>query len=337
MTLDEARVKCRDDRAKAQRGEDPRSDNPVRSDSFQGCVETYIKHEQIGSKESVTAQEVRRVILKACADWHGRPIATIRPQEIQHLLWQIRDGDPSKGIRPKRALANKVFTNLKPFLAWCAKPAIGKLKVSPMLGIDKPWQGEQPRDRWFTDGELKKLWTCALDPIESAYLKLLILSGKRKNALAAMKWGDISDNWVWEPGGGNSQKRQHDLPLPKLAQRILLGLKPRDAQPDHFVFPSEKGPTSHKYFGDKFAKRVEKLSGIEDVYPHACRHTVETKLAKLKVEPHIRDLYLDHAPNRGSGKGYDHYKYEPQLRETAELWANYIEKLVMPEGVKALR
>jgi len=41
--------------------------------------------------------------------------------------------------------------------------------------------------------------------------------------------------------------------------------------------------------------KVQKLSCIADFFPHALRHTMETKLAKLKVSPHIRDLLLDHA------------------------------------------
>jgi hypothetical protein len=37
----------------------------------------------------VKAEEARRTLLNHCAeppyDWHDRPIATIRPAEIQHL------------------------------------------------------------------------------------------------------------------------------------------------------------------------------------------------------------------------------------------------------------
>jgi len=49
--------------------------------------------------------------------------------------------------------------------------------------------------------------------------------------------------------------------------------------------------------GSKMQKRVQEASGIEDWFIHACRHTVETMLAELQVQPHIRDLLLDHASN----------------------------------------
>lgn len=82
---------------------------------------------------------------------------------------------------------------------------------------------------------------------------------------------------------------------------------------------------------------MQKLTGIEDFMPHAIRHTVETKLAELRVPPHVRDLLLDHASTRGSGKDYDHWDYREEKREAMEKWADHIERLVMPEGVKALR
>jgi integrase len=82
---------------------------------------------------------------------------------------------------------------------------------------------------------------------------------------------------------------------------------------------------------------VQELSGIVDFFPHAIRHTVETRLAELRVPPHVRDLLLDHAPARGSGAGYDHHHYREEMLEAMELWADHIEGLVAPEGVKVLR
>jgi hypothetical protein len=59
----------------------------------------------------------------------------------------------------------------------------------------------------------------------------------------------------------------------------------------------------------------------------------ETKLAELRVPPHIRDLLFDHQPQRGSGAGYDHYQYGDEMREGIEAWPNYIAKLVQPKLV----
>jgi hypothetical protein len=47
-----------------------------------------------------------------------------------------------------------------------------------------------------------------------------------------------------------------------------------------------------------------------------------------------RDLLLDHAPTR---RRWHHHHYRGEMREAIELWANHVERFVMPEGVKVLR
>lgn len=348
ITLEDARKRCLADQKAAREGTDPKRDEPTRSDAFEAVVNEYIDREQIGRKRNATAEEARRILLKDCADWKLRPIATIRFGEVDALLEKIRDGDAEQRGRPY--LAVKLWGHLGSLFRWCVRKQ--KLDKSPMDAVDKPWENAKPRERVFSDDELKKLWTCdrhtvvvangdkvKLGPTEGAYLKMLILTGKRKGALAAMRWSEINAAWVWTPSGGEENKRRHKLPLPKLAQRILLGLKPQDAKPDNLVFGA---------LNWRFQTRVQRLSGIEDFFAHAIRHTVETELAKLRtvlpngesvaaVPPHLRDLLLDHAPNRGSGKDYEHYDYETEKRVALELWADHVERLVVPEGVKALR
>jgi integrase len=348
IALDKARELCLADQKAAREGSDPKRDEPTHSGSFVAVVNEYINREQIGRKQNATAEEARRILLKDCATFKHRPIATIRFGEIDRLLEHIRDGDAEHPARPY--LAVKLWGHLGALFTWCVKKQ--KLDRSPMAAVDKPWDKAEPRERVFSDDELKKLWTCdtrtvaaangdkvKLSPTEAAYLKLLILTGKRKSALAAMRWSGINAAWVWTPPPGNKNKRVHPIPLPKLAQRILLGLKPQDAKPDDLVFGA---------LNWRFQTRVQRLSGIEDFFPHAIRHTVETELAKLRtvlpngetiaaVPPHLRDLLLDHAPNRGSGKDYEHYDYETEKRVAMELWADHVERLVVPEGTRALR
>ena len=342
ISVDKARKLCLADQQAAKEGIDPKRDEPSRSDTFEAVVNEYIDREQIARKENDTAEEVRRILLKDCAAWKNRPITSIRIADIEDLLERVRDGDAEQPGRPY--LAVKLWGHLGSLFRWCVRKR--KLAVTPMVAIDRPWEGAKSRDRVFSDDELRKLWTCdsrtvvaangdtvRLNPIEAAYLKLLVLTGKRKGSknkrgLASMRWGEINETWDWTPPPGKKNKRMHPLPLPKLAQRILIGLRPKDAKPEDLVFSS---------LNWRFQNRVKKLSGIADFMPHALRHTVETKLAELKVPPHLRDHLLDHASTRGSGKGYDHWDYRQEKYEAMEKWADYIERLVVPEGMKALR
>jgi hypothetical protein len=77
-------------------------------------------------------------------------LATVRATEIQRRLERVRDGDDKLRLKPRPYLANLLHARSRTFFAWCAKPPIGKLPTSPMLGIDKPSKNEQRRERdWF--------------------------------------------------------------------------------------------------------------------------------------------------------------------------------------------
>ena len=206
--------------------------------------------------------------------------------------------------------------------------------------------GEKPRDlAWFkgeaADKAITAIWKAA-DEIggnEGRYLKLLLLTGKRpwgrENGvgLGAMRWDHITSDWFWAaPPSKVRNKRLHGVPLPDLAQRVL---HPRQAE--GYVF----GDIDDK----KLKQAVRRLTGIKDFVPHGIRHLVETKMQELRDEQgrslildHMRDLLLDHASERGAGKGYAHHDYKPEMRAAMEAWAKYIEQLVQPaEGVVRLR
>jgi integrase len=329
MSLADARKRARAARERAREGFDPKAEDATRSSDFKSVVEDYIRQYQIGERENITAGEVQRVLLKACVDWYHRPIATIRAEEIGKLVRDI-----GNGTKPRKPLANKVFTWLQSLFSWCARPEIRKLKVSPMIGMKKPFK-ERQRERHFNDDEIKALWRAAdeITGTEGRFLKALLLTGKRKGALSRMKWEHINGQWFWEPPSSESTKNKKLLPVPlsSLMQRVL---GPRQARGYVFAGPVEN---THYIEDGVLLRKVRRVSGISDFYPHALRHTVETQMAALRVPPHIRDLLLDHKPARGSGTVYDHHQYGEEMREGIELWAQHVERLVTPEGVRVLR
>lgn len=325
-----------------------RADTKARkvAETYCEAVADYIKREQEGRRKNATAKEVERSLLRDCPDWLDLPVSEISAKEIRKQLEMIRDGDArqSKVIKPRPYLANRFYAYLNGFFRWCAEPGIDKVPASPMVGLRRPWEGEEARSRFFNDDEIKALWRASdqIGGVGGAYLKLALLTGKRRTALASMRWCEIGEDGVWTPSTDNRRRRRnkrvHATPLPKLALRILAPLRPNELadSASEFVFPGRvRG--SHLDPGTPFQKKVRELSGLDDFILHACRHTVETRLAKLKVQPHVRDMVLDHAPLRGAGAGYDHHHYLPEMREALELWASHVEALVSPEGVRVLR
>jgi len=351
VTLDEARQKTVAARRMARNGEDPKADNPRKSDSFKALVGEYTQDCQLGERENRSAHDTEAVILSRTKDWHARPVATIRRDEIKNLLRQVRDGDKERRATPY--MANRLHSHLKDFFDWCADPdGAGQLKESSMAGMKKPWKKEEPRNRvWFNgkpaDAMIRKVWGAA-DEIggeEGRYLKLLVLTGKRPwgrangNGLGAMRWEDIDEDWFWDPPKSRTDnKRLNGVPLTRIAQEIL-----GERRKQGYVFPEEwTEDNTHR-----LRVRVRRMTAIDDFILHGIRHVVETKLetlrdkaGKLVAPPHVRDLLLDHAATSGTGKVYSHSElrdYSRDMLAAADAWASFVAKLVTSGGAEGVR
>jgi hypothetical protein len=328
-TVEAARELARAVRKKARLGEDPRAGDAKQSDAFSAALDRFISSEQIGRKANKSADATKGVLLYHCKPWLKRPIGTIRRDEIETLLESIRDGSNGKPGKPY--IANRVYSHLKTLFTWATNKHL--IAASPMVGISKPFEKVKPRSLpWFrgdpANAAITALWKAAdqIGGIDGKFVKVMVLLAKRKTSLAAMKWEEIGENWFWDaPESDSKNKRLHAVPLPSLAQRVL---SPRQAE--GLVFAGLSGLNG-------LQERVRKLSGLDDFIWHGCRHLAESKTAQIGIAPHIRDMLFDHSSKRGSGKGYDHHEYQPEMRDALERWADHIESLVQPAGVQVLR
>lgn len=311
MTLEEARTKTRQVRRLADNGEDPRKDHPLRSGTFEAMVKLWTTQEQLGRKQARSAYATQSLMLASCKAWHHRPLATIRYHEIEELLFTKREYAPYS--------ANRLHAHLNTFFRWAVRTQ--RLSVSPMREMPAPWNGAKPREReWFSgqkaDEVIKALWRLAdeLGGDDGKFIKLLLITGKRKTAVLKMMWEHIDDTWFWTPPPGSKVKRNHAIPLSKLAQRVL-GRRKKEGR----VMLVREG---------KLKNTVRESIQLPDFFWHGVRHIVETKLGELKVPFHVRDMLLDHAPARGAGRGYDHGSYRDEMLEALEWWCTHISKLV---------
>jgi integrase len=297
--------------------------------TYAKAVGEYVRRYQEGKAQNKTAGEVKRALLKFGEDWEGVPISEISARDIRAKLEAVRDA--GKGY-----MANRLHSYASTFFSWCAEPGIEIVETSPMWGLKKPWDGEASRNRVFNDDEIAAIWTAAdqLGDVHKAYVKILILTGKRKNAAAAMRWSEIDETGLWEPPQDLRQKRGnkrlHAIPLPPLAHRIIKALP--KVKGNDFVFTGKKDG-QHIDPGTNLKRSIQKFSGVEDFFYHALRHTMETRLAQLRVPPHIRDIVLDHAPDRGAGAGYDHHAYRDEMSEALEAWADHVQGVLVAKGI----
>lgn len=309
MSLDDAREKTREVRGLARKGLDPKAGDPARSGDFKSAINVWTQKEQLGRKQARSAHSTEGFVLSATRAWHARPIASIRDTEIEELLHVKREVAPYS--------ANRLHAHLATFFKWALRTK--RIAVNPMAVMPRPWEGGKPRAYdWFkgeaADKVVRELWLLAgeLGGDDEMYIKLMVITGKRKNAVLKMAWEQIVNNF-WAPIPGSKTKRNHAIPLPKLAMRILGK-------------PKKTGQVMYVREG-KLKMLVRQRLKLDSFIWHGVRHIVETKLAELRVPYHIRDLLLDHAPMRGAGRGYDHYVPREEMLEALERWCAHILKV----------
>jgi integrase len=201
------------------------------------------------------------------------------------------------------------------------------------MGIERP-APEQSRERVLADKELKSIWQAA-DELGHPYagiVKLLILTGQRRNEIAGLRWSeiDLDVRSLHLPAQRTKNARAHDVPLSAQALAIVAGL-PRLVDAD-LVFTVKRKPVT----GFSRAKeRLNGASGVTDWTLHDIRRTVASGLQRLGVRLEVTEAVLNH--KSGSMAGivgvYQRHDYASEKRDALQRWADHVDALV--SGAKA--
>ena len=118
---------------------------------------------------------------------------------------------------------NRARSSISAMYAWAVGERFSRhLRVNPVDGTVKVDEG-QPRDRVLTDDELIKIWRAAPDNNYGRVLKLLILTGQRREEIGGLGWSEInSDKRQLElPPERTKNSKPHEVPLSDLALDVL--------------------------------------------------------------------------------------------------------------------
>ena len=96
------------------------------------------------------------------------------------------------------------------------------MPVNPAADLPKPG-AEVRRDRALTDDELKSIWL-ATNQLGWPYgnvVKLLILTGARREEIGQLRWAEIGNDAIRLKGSRTKNGEPHDIPLSAEAGAIL--------------------------------------------------------------------------------------------------------------------
>ena len=319
MTLAEARKRAQEALLQVADGKDPAAEKQRARSEYDGklfstlvdeFIETYAKRKTRGWHE--TDRLLRREFVSFWASW---PVQTISRQDVAKVLNAIvKRGSPS--------VANHALAALRKMFNWAIE--YGHLDRSPCFGIKAPTKLKS-RDRVLTVEELVCIWQAA-EKMGYPYgriIQLLILTAQRRNEVTGMRWVELDlAKATWTiPAERTKPGRTHELPLSESAVKLLQGLPKTH---EVFVFPAARGKDNTVSGFSKRKRQLDELAEFGTWRLHDLRRTVASRLAQLRVPPHIIEKILNHTTGTLGGVAgiYNRFGYLDEMREAMELWAS---------------
>ena len=86
---------------------------------------------------------------------------------------------------------NRARSTLSAMFSWAIKERYKHLKLNPVDGTGKVEEAD-PRDRVLTDAELVEIWNALPDNDYGRIVKLLLLTGQRREEIGGLQWREIN-------------------------------------------------------------------------------------------------------------------------------------------------
>ena len=321
LTVEQAREKAREAISAIKTGQDHSSPQ-----SFQAVSEQWLKR-HVDAKGLRSADETRRYLNKYILPaWGGRDFTSIRRGDVAALLDKIED-------TAGPVAADNALKRISTICVWYQSRHDDY--VSPVVkGMRRSSTKERARDRTLSDDDLRAVWkTAEANGTFGAFVRVLLLTGQRREKVASMKWADVSGDGVWTiPSEDREKGHAVELVLPEAALAIIRERPSFAGNP--YVFAGRGGSHISGYSKAKAALDAR----VKNVAPwrlHDLRRTARSLMAKAGVRPDIAERVLGHAI-QGVGGVYDRHDYVAQKAEALKRLAHLLRNILNPSSAPYL-
>jgi integrase len=270
--------------------------------------------------------EVERHLKVHAKKLHPQPLAGVTRRDVAATLSALED-DLSG------ATVNRVRSSLSGFFMWCIRE--GLIESNPASFTDR--RTEVSRDRVLTDDELHTIWHGLADNAYGAIVRLLLLTGARREEIGALRWSeiDLGQALIVLPPPRTKTKRVHEVPLTGAALDILR-TRPRLTMPDGSLCDHVFGRGA-RGFADWVGSKIDLDARIGNKIEapwtlHDFRRTLSTTMhERLGVDPHIVEAILGHVGHKAGVAGvYNRSKYQAEKRAALQAWGAHIRQITGP-------
>jgi integrase len=312
LTPDTARAKARQLLGLVAGGIDPFA-QALSGEGFATAVDRYLSRKR-GSLRPSSFSDTERYLRQRSSVLHSLRLSQIDRRKIAALLGDV---EASSGPFAR----NRARSALSGFFSWCISE--GLLDSNPVTGTLKADEGGS-RERVLTSEELRQLWCGLRDDSFSNIVRLLLLTGQRRNEIGRLAWAeiDLAKRQIVLPPSRTKNGRLHELPLSTQALAILERLPRRNSS--DFLF-GKRGFNDWDHAKSVLDQRI----GIAPWRLHDLRRTCATQLGELGIQPHYIEAILNHYSGHRSGVAgvYQRAKYQPEMRLALQKWGDHVDAI----------
>jgi integrase len=325
IPLNIARETAKKTLARVKLGSDPQAEKTeakVRARiTFEAVAERYLKHARDRLKPR-SFEEVERHLKKHWLPLRGLPLDKIGRALVASRLEDIAEQNGPIASNRARAALSTLF-------AWAV--ATGQAEANPVTGTIRVG-GEVSREHVIADEELAAIWQACRDGDYGRIVRLLILTGQRRDEVGDMRWSELDlTRGLWTiPGERTKNGLPHEVPLSEPAVEILRSIPRREER--EFVFGEGRGGFSGwSKSKARLDTRVAQAGAVVRTWRlHDLRRTAATRLSELGTLPHVVEAILNHISGHKAGVGgvYNRATYAKEKREALDTWAKHLSGLV---------
>ena len=272
---DRARKKAVEVIDRIRQGLDPEPPPEVSEPTVAEFAERYVEsHVRVNCKPSTidgVTRDLRRHILPAVG---GLRLSEVEPSHAADLHHALRD-------RP--GLANRVVSVLSTMLGLAETWGVTPRRPNPCRSVRR--FRDEPRERFLSPEEYRKLGRAldeaeekgSLSPETAAAIRLLMLTGCRKNEILKLKWDDV-DRAAGEIRLRDTKTGLRHVPLTPAIEAVLSGIPRREGSP--WVIAGRK-VGGHLTGLNHMWTRVCGQAGVKDTRLHDLRHSYASRALAL--------------------------------------------------------
>jgi integrase len=331
LTPDEARKEAVAALASVAKGKDPVAEKRAqRADlTVSALVERYLdegpadKPTKKASSWTVDGSNLRRHVVPLLGRRH---LATLTRADVQKFQRDVTEGKTARDVEGARK-RGRIRVRGGAGTAWRTTAVLSAMlgwAVGRGLRADNPAEGVQlnklaKRERFLTDEEVTRLGEAlatlqkqGANPASLAIVRLLLLTGARRDEIAGARWEhvDFQRGVLLLPDSKTGAKA---VPLAAPALEVLSKLPRDNGSP--WVFPAARGE-GHHVGVPKVWRKLSKMIGLKGVRLHDLRHTHASVAVALNQSLFIVGKVLGHKRTQTTEK-YAHLALDP-VRAAAE-------------------